>query len=78
MNYLRIIKCDSPIITHNYANANYSASGRRYGLNAGNYGVNMSTEISDFELGEWCFWDKDLTDAEMDSVQGFLETKYGI
>ena len=69
---------ESGAITHNYTNANYSASGRRYGLNAGNYGVNAGTEQSDFELGEWCFWDKDLTDAEMDSVQGFLETKYGI
>jgi len=69
---------ESGAITHNYTNANYSASSRRYGLNAGNYGVNAGTESSDFELGEWCFWDKDLTDAEMDSVQGFLETKYGI
>ena len=70
---------ESGAITHNYANANYSASGRRYGLNAGNYGVTETfNEESDFELGEWCFWDKDLTDAEMDSVQGFLETKYGI
>jgi len=69
-------------LTHNYSNANYSASSFRYGINAGTYASSplgtTSPEQSDFDIAEIAFWNRNLTDAEIDSVQSFLETKYGI
>ena len=66
--------------THNYGGGSYVASSFRYGLNAGTYSTigSSSTEQSNFDLAEIAFFNRDLTDAEIDSVQNFLETKYGI
>jgi hypothetical protein len=63
----------------NYVSSAYSATGNRYGLNRGNYGISGSGgELSDFFIAEWCMWDRKLSATELTQVQGFLETKYGI
>ena len=69
-------------LTHNYSNANYSASSFRYGINAGTYADSpfggLTSEQSTCDIAEIAFFNRNLTDTEIDSVQSFLETKYGI
>lgn len=63
----------------NYVSTSYSATGNRYGLNRGNYGINgTSGEDSDFQIAEWCMWNRKLSATEMSTMQSYLETKYGI
>ena len=63
----------------NYVSNGYSATGNRYGLNRGNYGVSGSGgEDSDFFIAEWCMWNRTLNASEMSTMQSYLETKYGI